>query len=125
MEPRALRQRAWQMNGGEAKRDCVKLYELKWLLAERDQMPSSINGRQPSATRTRTPDDEPCGRINGRHPSVDGAQEHQAHGPFIRSSRPIGSRISGISVGFTVGAVVNSNAGITGTNRLFDRLKIV
>jgi hypothetical protein len=35
-------------------------------------------------------------------------------------------RFSGrISVGFTVGAVVNSNVGITGTNRLFDRPKIV
>ena len=39
-----LRQRAWRMNGGEAKRDCAKLYELKWLLAERGQMLSSING---------------------------------------------------------------------------------
>ena len=44
LERRVLRQRAWRMNGGEAKRDCAKLYELKWLLAERGQMLSSING---------------------------------------------------------------------------------
>jgi hypothetical protein len=32
------------MNGGGAKRDYAKLCERKWLLVERDQMPSSING---------------------------------------------------------------------------------
>jgi hypothetical protein len=32
------------MNGGDAKSAYGKLYGPKWLSAERDQMPSSING---------------------------------------------------------------------------------
>jgi hypothetical protein len=32
------------MNGGDGKRASAKLYGPKWLSAESDQMPSSING---------------------------------------------------------------------------------
>jgi hypothetical protein len=40
----AQRRRARPMNGGDAKRVCAKLYGPRWLLAERDPTPSSIDG---------------------------------------------------------------------------------
>ena len=44
MEPRAQRRHAWRTIGGLIKRDYAKLCAPKWLLAERHQTPSSING---------------------------------------------------------------------------------
>ena len=38
LEPLGLKQHARRMNGGDAKRVCAKLYEPRWLLAERDQI---------------------------------------------------------------------------------------
>jgi hypothetical protein len=39
-----LKRHAWLMNGGRIRRDYAKLCAPKWLLAERHQTPSSING---------------------------------------------------------------------------------